>query len=101
MSCKSPYSKYNNELTNKKATKNNEKRKSVFEQITESKHQKMSLENCNEKMEKDTDKYLTDAEESKDIQLLVTGNKLRKALKVSIAKIETLEAEIQNLEKKG
>ena len=60
----------------------------------------MSLENCNEKMEKDTDKYSTDAEESKDIQLLVTGNKLRKALKVSIAKIETLEAEIQNLEKK-
>ena len=101
MSCKSPYSKYNNELTNKKATKNNEKRKSVFEQITESKRQKMSLENCNEKMEKDTDKYSTDAEESKDIQLLVTGNKLRKALKVSIAKIETLEAEIQNLEKKG
>ena len=101
MSCKSPYSKYNNELTNKKATKNNEKRKSVFEQVTESKRQKMSLENCNEKMEKDTDKYLADAEESKDIQLLVTGNKLRKALKVSIAKIETLEAEIQNLEKKG
>ena len=52
----------------------------------------MSLENCNEKMEKDADKYLTDAEENKDIQLLLlaTGNKLPKAAKLNIAKIKTL-----------
>ena len=84
LSCKSTYSKYINELTKKKENittiRNNKKRKSFFKQITESKHQKMSLENCNEKMEKDTDKYLTDAEENKDIQLLATGYKLRKAV---------------------
>ena len=60
----------------------------------------MSLENWNEKMEKDADKYLTDAEENKDIQLLATRNKLGKAVKVNIAKIKTLEVEIKNLEKK-
>ena len=59
------------------------------------------LENCNEKMEKDAEKYLTDAEENKDIQLLATGNKLWKAVKVNIATIKTLEAEIQNLKKKA
>ena len=52
-------------------------------------------------MEKDADKYLTDAEENKDIQLLATRNKLGKAVKVNIAKIKTLEVEIQNLEKKS
>ena len=52
-------------------------------------------------MEKDADKYLTDAEENKDIQLLATSNKLGKAVKVNIAKIKTLEVEIQNLEKKA
>ena len=51
-------------------------------------------------MEKDADKYLTDAEENKDIQLLATRNKLGKAVKVNIAKIKTLEVEIKNLEKK-
>ena len=50
----------------------------------------MSLENCNEKIEKDAGKYLTDAEENKDIQLLATGNKLPKAAKLNIAKIKTL-----------
>ena len=40
----------------------------------------MSLENCNEKMEKGADKYLTDTEEKKDKQLLATGNKLAKAV---------------------
>ena len=69
--------------------------KAVFAQITESKCQKMSLENCNGKME-----HLTDAEESKNIQPLATGNKLRGAVKVNTAKIKTLEAEIQNLKKK-
>ena len=51
-------------------------------------------------MEKDAEKYLTDAEENKDIQLLATGNKLWKAVKVNITTIKTLEAEIQNLKKK-
>ena len=74
--------------------------KEIFEKITESKCQKISLENCNETMEKDADKYLTDAEENKDIKLLATGNKLPKAVKVNIAKIKTLEAKIQNLDKK-
>ena len=37
------------------------------------------IRNWNEKMEKDADKYMTDAEENKDMQLLATGNKLRKA----------------------
>ena len=60
----------------------------------------MSLENYNKKMEEDADKYLTDAKENKDIQLLATVNKLRKAVKVNIVKIKILEAEIQNLEKK-
>ena len=60
----------------------------------------MSLENCNEKMEKGADKYLTDTEEKKDKQLLATGNKLAKAVKVNIAKIKLLEAVIQNLEEK-
>ena len=54
----------------------------------------MSLENCNEKMEKDAEKYLTDAEGNKDIQLLATCNKLQKAVKINV-----LEAKIQNLEK--
>ena len=53
--CKSAFSKYNNELTKKKEnttnTKNNKKKKAVFEQNTEFKRQKISLENCNEKME--------------------------------------------------
>ena len=39
-------------------------------------------------MEKDVDKYLTDAEENKSIQLLTTGNKLQKTVKVNIAKIK-------------
>ena len=60
----------------------------------------MSLENSNEIMEKDADEYLTDDEENKVIQFLVSGNKLRKVVKVNIAKIKTLEAEIQNLERK-
>ena len=51
-------------------------------------------------MEKDADEYLTDDEENKVIQFLVSGNKLRKVVKVNIAKIKTLEAEIQNLERK-
>ena len=51
-------------------------------------------------MEEYADKYLTDAKENKDIQLLATVNKLRKAVKVNIVKIKILEAEIQNLEKK-
>ena len=38
----------------------------MFEEIKESKRQKISLENCNEKMENDADKYLTDVEENKD-----------------------------------
>ena len=38
-------------------------------------------------MEQDADKYLQDAE---DIQLLATGNKLRKAVKVNIAKLKHL-----------
>ena len=60
----------------------------------------MSLENSNEIMEKDADEYLTDDEENKVIQFLVSGNKLRKVVKVNIAKIKTLEVEIQNLERK-
>ena len=104
MSCKCAYSKYNNELTKKKenttTTKNIEKRKAVFEQSTEPERQKISLENSNEIMEKDADEYLTDDEENKVIQFLVSGNKLRKVVKVNIAKIKTLEAEIQNLERK-
>ena len=59
MNYKSVFSKHN-ELTKEKK-QNNEKKKAVFEQITESKYQKMSLENGNEKMEKDADKYLMDA----------------------------------------
>ena len=78
---------YNNELTKKKENtatpKNKEKRKEFFEQIAESKRQKMSLENSNEKIEKDADKYLKDAVENKDIQLLETGNKLQKPVKVN------------------
>ena len=66
MSCRSAYSEYDNKLTKKKenttTNKNNEKRKEVFEQITESNSQKMSLENCNEKMEKYADKHLNNAE---------------------------------------
>ena len=103
MSCRSAYSEYDNKLTKKKenttTNKNNEKRKEVFEQITESNSQKMSLENCNEKMEKYADKHLNNAE-IKQGQLLVTGNKLLKAVKVNIAKFQTFEAEIQNLAKK-
>ena len=53
------------------------------------------------KTETDTDKYLTDSEEIIDMQLLATGNKLRKAVKVNIAKIKTPEHEIQNLEKQA
>ena len=87
LSCKSTYSMYNNELTKKKENtatpKNKEKRKEFFEQIAESKRQKMSLENSNEKIEKDADKYLKDAVENKDIQLLETGNKLQKPVKVN------------------
>ena len=64
--------------------KNNEKRKAVFEEITECRPEEIWLENWNEKMEKDADKYMTDAEENKDMQLLATGNKLRKAAKVNI-----------------
>ena len=71
MSCKSAQSNYNNEQIKKNenttTTKNNKKMKEIFEKITESKCQKISLENCNETMEKDADKYLTDAEENKDI----------------------------------
>ena len=104
LSCKCAYSEYNNELTKKKenttTTKNIEKKKAVFEQSTEPERQKMSLENSNEIMEKDADEYLTDDEENKVIQFLVSGNKLRKVVKVNIAKIKTLEAEIQNLERK-
>ena len=85
---------------NTTATKNSKKRKGFFEQIAESKCQKMSLEDYNKKMEEDADKYLTDAKENKDIQLLATVNKLQKAVKVNIVKIKILEAEIQNLEKK-
>ena len=40
----------------------------------------MSLENCSEKMRKDANKYLTDAEENKDVQLLTTGNELQNAI---------------------
>ena len=80
LSCKSAYSKYNNKLSKKKenttTTKNNGKRKAVFEQITEFKRQKISLETRNEKMEKDADKYLMNAQENKDMQLLATGIKL-------------------------
>ena len=87
LSCKSAYSMYNNELIKKKENtatpKNKEKRKAFFEQIAESKPQKMSLENSNEKIEKDADKYLKDAVENKDIQLLETGNKLQKPVKVN------------------
>ena len=76
MNCKSAYSNYNNDLTKKKentfTSKNNEKRKAVFEEIAEPKRQKMSLENCSERMGKDADKYLTDAEENKDVQLLTS-----------------------------
>ena len=61
----------------------------------------MPLKNCNEKTEKDTDKYLTDSEENKDIQLLATGKNFPKAVKVNIPKIKTLEDEIQNLEQKA
>ena len=50
-------------------------------------------------MEKHAEKYLTNAKGNKDIQLLVTGNKLRKAVKMNVAKIKTLEVDIQNLEK--
>ena len=85
---------------NTTTTKNNEKMKAVFEQITEFKRQKISLENRNEKMEKDADKYLMNAQENKDMQLLATGIKIRKAVKVNIVKNKTLRAEIQNLEKK-
>ena len=85
---------------NTTTTKNIEKKKAVFEQSTEPERQKMSLENSNEIMEKDADEYLTDDEENKVIQFLVSGNKLRKVVKVNIAKIKTLEAEIQNLERK-
>ena len=66
----------------------------------------MSLENDNEKMEKDADKYFgckhkQQTKKTKTyIQLLITGNKLWKAVQVKIAKIKPLEAEIQNLEKK-
>ena len=84
MNCKSAYSNYDNDLTKKKentfTTKNNKKRKAVFEEITELKRQKMSLENCSEKMRKDASKYLTDAEENKDVQLLTTGNELQNAI---------------------
>ena len=61
--------------------------KAVFEQITESERQKISLKNCNEKMEKDADKYSKDSEGKKDIQFLGTDNKLWKAVKGNIAKI--------------
>ena len=84
VNCKSAYSNYDNDLTKKKentfTTKNNKKRKAVFEEITELKRQKMSLENCSEKMRKDANKYLTDAEENKDVQLLTTGNELQNAI---------------------
>ena len=87
LSCKSAYSMYNNELTKKKENtatpKNKEKRKAFFEQIAESKRQKVSLENSNKKIEKDADKYLKDAVENKDMQLLETGNKLQKPVKVN------------------
>ena len=80
MTCKSAYSKYNNELTKTKenttTTKNNENMKAVFEQITEFELQKIPLKSCNEKTEKDADKYSKDPEGKKDIQLLGTDNKL-------------------------
>ena len=50
-------------------------------------------------MEKYADKHLNNAE-IKQGQLLATGNKLLKAVKVNIAKFQTFEAEIQNLAKK-
>ena len=50
--------------------------KAVFEQITEFELQKISLKSCNEKTEKDADKYSKDPEGKKDIQLLGTDNKL-------------------------
>ena len=50
--------------------------KAVFEQITEFELQKKSLKSCNEKTEKDADKYSQDPEGKKDIQLLGTDNKL-------------------------
>ena len=85
MNCKSGSSNYNNDLTKKKkntfTSKNNEKRETVFEEITEPKRQKMSLENCSEKMRKDADKYLTDAEENKDVQLLTSGSQLQNPIR--------------------
>ena len=51
--------------------------KAVFEQITEFELQKISLKSCNEKTEKDADKYSKDPEGKKDIQLLGTENSLK------------------------
>ena len=62
--------------------------KAVFEQITEFELQKISLKSCNEKTEKDADKCSKDPEGKKDIQLLGTDNKLWKAVKGNIEKIQ-------------